>query len=333
MKNNKNIKILVVGGAGFIGSHMVKMLLELDYQVSTFDNLSSGHRDAVTGGNFFEGDLANQDDLRSVIKNNSFDCVMHFASSIEVGESIIDPKKYYRNNLINTINLLNQIIRSKIQYFIFSSTAAVYGNPKSIPISEDHIKDPINPYGNTKLMIERVLNDYRRAYDLKFISLRYFNAAGCDPDGLLGERHEPETHLIPLVLRAASGRNKSIKVFGNDYETKDGTCVRDYIHVHDICDAHIKSMRYLMDGGHSQCINLGNGSGFSVNEIIETAKKVTNKDFNIISENRRIGDPDILIADSSRAEKILNWKPIYSSLDEIVSHAWDFEKNYQVEDK
>ncbi len=333
MIDNKKIKILVVGGAGFIGSHMVKMLLDNNYNVTTFDNLSTGYRDAVIGGEFIEGDLADNQKLSEVFKDYSFNCVMHFASSIEVGESIHNPKKYYKNNLINTINLLNQLVKSDTQHIIFSSTAAIYGNPNHLPIDEDHTKNPINPYGKTKLMIENVLTDYSTAYNLKFVSLRYFNAAGCDPSGLIGERHNPETHLIPLVLKAASGRNNDIKIFGNDYDTKDGTCVRDYIHVNDICDAHIKSMEYLIQGGISQCMNLGNGSGFTVNEIIDTTKKITKKDFDVINMERRSGDPSTLVADSSLARKLLNWEPVYSDLDKIISHAWNFERKYFLKDK
>lgn len=328
MKNNEKIKILVVGGAGFIGSHMVKMLLDSKYSVTTFDNLSSGHKDAVIGGDFIEGDLANTEELKKVFEGNDFDCVMHFASYIEVGESIRNPKKYYKNNVTNTLNLLNQVVESNIKYFIFSSSAAVYGIPNAVPINEEHIKNPINPYGNSKLIIENVLADFNTAYGLTFICLRYFNAAGCDPDGLLGERHDPETHLIPLVLQAASGRRKSIQVFGSDYDTKDGTCVRDYIHVCDLCNAHVKSMQYLMNGGKSQSINLGNGSGFSVKEIIETVKKITNKKFEVTYKGRRSGDPSTLVADSTKARELLNWEPAFSSLEEIISNAWNFEKKY-----
>lgn len=328
MKNNENIKILVVGGAGYIGSHMVKMLLDSQYSVTTFDNLSSGHMDAVIGGDFIEGDLANSKELKKVFEGNAFDCVMHFASHIQVGESIQNPMKYYENNLINTLNLINQIIESNIKYFIFSSSAAVYGVPDSVPIIEEHNKNPINPYGNSKLMVENILTDFNVAYGLNFISLRYFNAAGCDPDGLLGERHDPETHLIPLVLQAASGKRKNIQVFGTDYDTSDGTCVRDYIHVCDLCEAHIKSMQYIMNGGKSQSINLGNGSGFSVKQIIETAKKVTKRDFEVVFKGRRAGDPSSLVADSSKARELLNWKPKYANLEEIIAHAWNFEEKY-----
>ena len=239
------MKILVVGGAGYIGSHMVKMLGCQGHEVITFDNLSKGYRDAVLSGEFIEGDLADKQKLDNVFASSGFDGVMHFASFIEVGESVVDPAKYYQNNVSNTQNLLDAMVKHGVNHFIFSSTAAIFGEPEYSPIDEAHPKKPINPYGRSKLMVEQMLEDYDTAYGLKFVALRYFNAAGADPDGELGERHSPESHLIPLVLQAASGRRESISVFGQDYDTPDGSCVREYIHVNDLCDVHLLALSKL----------------------------------------------------------------------------------------
>ncbi|PPD12379.1 UDP-glucose 4-epimerase GalE [Methylophilus sp.] len=319
------MRVLVVGGAGYIGSHMVKMLLDSGHDVITLDNLSSGHRDAVLGGVFVEGDLADADCLDKVFAAHKPDAVMHFASFIQVGESVRKPDIYYRNNVTNTLNLLDTMLKFDVKKFIFSSTAAVFGEPDYVPIDEAHPNRPLNPYGRSKLMIEQVLADYDKAFDFRSVCLRYFNAAGADPDGQLGERHDPETHLIPLILQAASGRRENIQVFGRDYETPDGTCIRDYIHIVDLCSAHLAALEYLVNGGTSDRFNLGNGAGFSVQEVLDAVQKVSGKSVKVIDGPRREGDPAKLVADSKRARSILNWKPVYTDLETIVLHAWQWE--------
>ena len=319
-------RILVVGGAGYIGSHMVKLLATEGYSVSTLDNLSAGYRDAVVAGEFIHTDLADRPALDRLFAEQKFDAVMHFASFIQVGESITEPAKYYENNVTNTLNLLDAMVARGIQRFIFSSSAAVYGDPHTVPIPEDHSKDPINPYGRTKWIVEQILSDYDTAYGLKSVSLRYFNAAGADPQGQLGERHEPETHLIPLVLRAASGRAPDIKVFGRDYDTPDGTCIRDYVHVEDLCSAHRLALDGLMQGRDSSAYNLGNGNGFSVAEVIAASVRVTGRNIPVTDQPRRAGDPPRLVADARRARAELNWRPQYDSLDTIIAHAWEWEQ-------
>lgn len=318
--------ILVVGGAGYIGSHMVKMLAAQGYSVTTLDNLSTGYLDAVSAGEFIQVDLADREVLATLFARQPFDAVMHFASYIQVGESVKEPAKYYANNVTNTLNLLDAMVVNGVKRFIFSSSAAVYGDPHTMPIPEDHSKNPINPYGRSKWMVEQILADYDHAYDLKSVCLRYFNAAGADPAGELGERHEPETHLIPLVLRAASGRAPDIKVFGRDYDTPDGTCIRDYVHVEDLCSAHRLAIDGLMQGSASNAYNLGNGSGFSVAEVIAAAERVTGRKIPIIDEPRRAGDPPRLVADARRAHDELGWHPQYDSLDTIIAHAWAWEQ-------
>ena len=317
--------ILVVGGAGYIGSHMVKLLLECGHEVTTLDNLSTGHADAVLGGELIKGDLADREFLRTVFSNRRFDAVMHFASSIEVGESVTDPAKYYRNNVANTLNLLDSMVQAGVRQFIFSSTAAVYGLPRETPIGETHPTEPLNPYGRTKLVVERALEDYERAYGLKSVCFRYFNAAGADPSGKLGERHDPESHLIPRVLQAASGRLAEFKVFGTDYETPDGTCIRDYVHVSDLCNAHLAGLDHLFRTRQSHRFNLGNGNGYSVKEVIETAHRITGRTFPVQYGPRRAGDPPRLVADSALARRDLGWKPRYPELRTIIEHAWKFE--------
>lgn len=317
--------ILVVGGAGYIGSHMVKRLGQVGYNVTTLDNLSSGHHDAVLAGEFAHGDIADRQLLDALFRRKRFDAVMHFASFIQVGESVQHPAKYYQNNVANTLNLLNAMQTFGVSQFIFSSTAATFGEPQYTPIDEQHPQQPINPYGRTKLVIEKVLADYDVAYGLKSVCLRYFNAAGADPDGELGERHDPETHLIPLVLQAASGRRQHISVFGRDYDTPDGTCIRDYIHITDLCEAHWLAVESLMNGGASQAYNLGNGNGFSVQEVINTAHEVTGREIKVVDAPRREGDPARLVADARLAREKLGWKPKYADLATIVEHAWKFE--------
>lgn len=318
-------KILVVGGAGYIGSHMVKSLLLAGHEVVTLDDLSTGYRDAVMGGVFIQGSLADRSLLSEIFSNNPFDAVMHFASFIQVGESVSEPAKYFRNNLINTLNLLETMVEHDVKCFIFSSTAAIYGEPQYVPIDELHPKAPINPYGASKWMVEQILADFDRAYGLKSVCLRYFNAASSDPDGRLGERHDPETHLIPLVLQAASGRRPNVTVYGDDYDTPDGTCIRDYIHVTDLCQAHLLALQQLWSGGQSTAYNLGNGQGFSVAEVIETARVVTGRKICIVNAKRRNGDPARLVADSKRARELLGWKPQYADLATIIEHAWKWE--------
>lgn len=319
------MRVLVVGGAGYIGSHMVKMLLAAGHEVITLDNLSSGHRDAVLGGTFVEGDLADIHCLNSVFKQYAPEAVMHFASFIQVGESVRKPDIYYRNNVTNTLNLLDVMHQYGVSKFIFSSTAAVFGEPDYVPIDEAHPNRPLNPYGRSKLMIEQVLADYDKAFGLRSVCLRYFNAAGADPEGQLGERHDPETHLIPLILQAASGRRQSIQVFGRDYDTPDGTCIRDYIHIVDLCSAHLAALEYLTKGGESNRFNLGNGEGFSVQEVITAVQQVSGKAVTVVNGPRREGDPARLVADSTRARNALMWQPKFTDLETIVAHAWQWE--------
>lgn len=321
--------ILVVGGAGYIGSHMVKMLLQKGYHPVTFDNLSTGYRDAVLGGDFVLGDLADRAALDKLFTEYFFDGVMHFASFIQVGESVQKPDKYYRNNVINTLNLLDSMIAHKVKNFIFSSSAAIFGEPHYVPIDEKHPKNPINPYGLSKWIIEQILSDYDNAYRLKSVCLRYFNAAGADPDGELGERHIPETHLIPLVLEVAAKQREHITIFGQDYNTPDGTCVRDYIHINDLCQAHLLALEQLIAGAGSSAYNLGNGTGFSVKQVIDIAQEVTGKNITIIMGNRREGDPAHLVADSQLAKKMLKWQPQYAELSTIISHAWQYRISHK----
>jgi len=319
------MKILVVGGAGYIGSHMVKQLLRSGHDVVTLDDLSTGYRDAVLGGSFIQGSIADRPLLDRVFVEHRFDAVFHFASFIQVGESVAQPAKYYANNLANTLNLLDAMIRHQVKHFIFSSSAAIFGEPRNIRIDENHPVAPINPYGASKAMVEQILRDYDRAYGLKSVSLRYFNACGADPEGELGERHDPETHLIPLALQAVSGRRESLTVYGRDYDTPDGTCIRDYVHVCDLCDAHLLALVYLQDGAVSNAFNLGNGDGFSVQQVIDTISIVTGKTVPVINGPRRPGDPARLVADASKANKTLGWIPRYGDLDVIVSHAQAWE--------
>lgn len=318
----------MVGGAGYIGSQMVRMLLEADYDVVTFDNLSFGHREAVGGGEFFEGDLADRQALQRLFApqtGKKFDAVMHFAAFAFVGESVLDPAKYYRNNVSNTINLLDTMVEHDVRNFIFSSTCAIFGEPQRNPIDESHPQAPINPYGRTKLMVEQALRDYDRAYGLKSACLRYFNAAGADPLGRIGEFHEPETHLIPLVLQTALGKRPEITVFGRDYDTPDGTCIRDYVHIVDLCQAHLLALEQLQRGSPSSAYNLGNGTGFSVQEVIDAAKRVTGRSIRVVDGPRREGDPARLVGDSRLARDVLGWRPQFAELATILEHAWKWE--------
>lgn len=320
-----SIHVLVTGGAGYIGSHMVKMLVKKGYQPVILDNLITGHKKTILDAKFIHADLNNKIILRQIFQQYRFQAVFHFASFIQVEESHFNPQKYYQNNLVNTLNLLEIMLENQVKYLIFSSSAAVYGEPQYTPIDIYHPKKPMSAYGKSKWMIEKILQDYDLAYGLRYAALRYFNAAGADPDGELGECHEPETHLIPLIMQAASGRRENIKIYGNDYETPDGSCIRDYIHVTDLCQAHYLAFEFLKTKDRSAIYNLGNGKGFSVQEVIHVAKKITNKNIPIIISPRRLGDPAVLIADSTLAKAELAWQPQYNSLDTIIEHAWNWE--------
>jgi UDP-glucose 4-epimerase len=319
------MEVLVTGGAGFIGSHMVKMLATRGYSVVTLDDLSAGFRDAVLAGEFVHGSLHDIAGLDALFSAHTFDAVIHFAGSIVVSESVRDPSKYYRNNLVATLNLLDAMRKHGVGKLIFSSTAAIFGMPQYVPIDEGHPKAPINPYGMSKWMIENVLLDYERAYGFHSVALRYFNAAGAAPDGELGERHNPETHLIPLAIRAANGALPALTVFGSDYDTPDGTCIRDYIHIVDICEAHLLALDHLARGGGSRAYNLGNGEGYSVRQVIEIVERVSGNKVPVHYGDRREGDPPRLVADSSRIRQDWGWIPRYSELEMIVAHAWRWE--------
>ena len=320
------MKILVVGGAGYIGSHMVNLLSRQGCRVVVLDDLSAGHRDAVHDAELLVASLADRLTLEKVFRMHKFDAVMHFASFIEVGRSVRDPAAYYRNNLVNTLNLLDAMVANDVRRIVFSSTAAIFGAPESVPIDERHREAPINPYGQSKLMVERVLADYEKAYGLQSVCLRYFNAAGADAEAGLGERHDPETHLIPLVLQAAAGRRESVAIFGNDYDTPDGTCIRDYIHVLDLCDAHLLALHRLLSGKSGGRYNLGNGLGYSVRQVIDTARAVSGRDIAVRHEPRRPGDPARLVADSTLARTVLGWKPQRAALERIIADAWLWEQ-------
>jgi UDP-glucose 4-epimerase len=318
----KALKILVVGGCGYIGTHMVQALIRAGHHPITLDNLSTGHRNLLPGGAFIEGSIADTALLDQIFSSEPIDAVMHFAALIEVGESVLDPLKYYRNNFSDTVNLMAAMIRHDVKRFIFSSSAAVYGEPVYTPIDEAHALNPTSPYGETKLWVEKMLASCEAAHGLRAICLRYFNAAGADESGLLGERHEPESHLIPLVLEAARGKRANIRIFGTDYPTPDGTCIRDYIHVNDLVAAHLLAVQALMDGCGSQAYNLGNSRGISVREIIETAQRVSGRPIQIIEDQRRQGDPAVLVAESVKIKQDLNWQPRYESLEDIIRTAW-----------
>lgn len=324
--------ILVVGGCGYIGSHMVKQLARAGNKVVVLDNLSTGFRELAKYGELVVGDLGDVDLLERLFREHSFDGVMHFAANSLVGESVVEPSKYYRNNVGNTMGLLDVMVRHDVRHFIFSSTAATFGEPERSPIDERHPQAPINPYGASKLMVEQILSDYAHAYGLNSVSLRYFNACGADPEGELGECHDPETHLIPLILQAASGRRESITVFGRDYATEDGTCVRDYIHIEDLCSAHALALSMILENGTSGALayNLGNGQGFSVQQVIDVVKSVVARDgcsLKVEEGDRRPGDPAVLVADAARAKEELGWRPAFADLEKIVGHAWQWEKH------
>lgn len=322
--------ILVTGGAGYIGSHAVLALKRADYGVVILDNLVYGHRDLVEKVLQVElvvGDTNDRLLLDQLFAKHDIAAVMHFSAYAYVGESVTDPGKYYRNNVVGTLTLLEAMQAAAIKSFVFSSTCATYGVPKTVPIPEDHPQNPINPYGATKLMVERILADFDVAYSLKSVCFRYFNAAGADPAGLLGEDHNPETHLIPLVLMTALGKRESVSIFGTDYATADGTCIRDYIHVSDLADAHVLGLEYLLQGGTSAFFNLGNGNGFSVRQVIDAARAVTGREIKVVESDRRPGDPPILVGSSDRARNTLGWKPQYPEIEKIMSHAWQWHQS------
>ncbi len=319
-------KILVAGGAGYIGSHVAQYLRRCGRDVVVLDDLSGGFRDAVRGDCLVEGNIGDRALLERIFAEHSITAVMNFASFIEVGASMKDPSSYYRNNVGKTLELLDGMARHGVAHLVFSSTAAIFGNPEYTPIDEAHPKAPVSPYGRSKWLIEQLLPDYEQAYGLKSVCLRYFNAAGANPDGSLGERHEPETHLIPLVLQAASGRRDAIHIFGTDYPTPDGTCIRDYIHVEDLARAHLKALEYLESGASSAAFNLGNGHGFSIREVVDTVRHVTGRGVKVIETDRRLGDPPVLLANSALARSVLGWIPEFAELQTIVAHAWAWEQ-------
>lgn len=318
------MSILICGGAGYIGSNINKLLTQKGYDTIVFDNLVYGHREFVKWGRFIQGDLSDTAAIDKVFEEHKIDAVFHFAAYAYVGESVKEPAKYYHNNVTCTLNLLEAMRKHGCDKIIFSSTCATYGIPETVPITEDMPQNPINPYGATKLMVERIFKDYAAAYGLKFAVLRYFNAAGADPDGEIGEWHNPETHLIPLVLDAASGARESIKVFGTDYPTPDGTCIRDYIHVYDLATAHLLALEHLNRGGKSDFFNLGNTKGTSVLEVIDAVKQVTGKEFRVDYDPRRPGDPPMLVGSSEKAVSVLGWEPKYADIESIVTHAWNW---------
>lgn len=325
--------ILVTGGAGYIGSHAVLALKDQGYSVVILDNLVYGHLDLVKNAlqvDLIVGDTCDRALLDDIFNTYSIAAVMHFAAYAYVGESVEQPGKYYRNNVLGTLTLLEAMVAAGVTQFVFSSTCASYGIPQSVPIPENHPQVPINPYGQSKLMVEQILRDFDHAYGLRSVIFRYFNAAGADPQGRVGEDHNPETHLIPLVLLTALGQRPSLSIFGTDYDTPDGTCIRDYIHVTDLAEAHVLGLKYLQKGHPSNTFNLGNGNGFSVREVITIAKAVTDREIPIVESDRRPGDPPVLVGSSQKAQEQLGWQPRYADLSQIVSHAWQWhQKRHQ----
>jgi UDP-glucose 4-epimerase len=311
---------------------VVKTLLNQGHQVVTLDNLQKGYREAVTGGKFIEADLADQKLLNEIMQENEIEAVIHLAADSLVGESMEKPGKYYRNNFANGINLLEAMVNNEVKNIVFSSTAAVYGEPDEIPIKENNQTEPTNTYGESKLFFEKALNRYDQIHGINFVSLRYFNAAGADPEGEIGEAHDPETHLIPIVLQTALGIRDKIYIFGDDYPTRDGSCIRDYIHVNDLAAAHVLAVEALAEGKESSIYNLGNGEGYSVKEVIDTVKEVTGRDFEVEVSERRAGDPAVLIASSDKIQQELNWEPEYPELEKIISTAWKWHKSGSFEE-
>jgi UDP-arabinose 4-epimerase len=324
------MNVLVTGGAGYIGSHACKALFRAGYHPIAYDNLVYGHEWAVKWGPFEQGDICDRQRLEEVLIKYQPVAIMHFAAYAYVGESVDDPGKYYRNNVAGALTLLEAMRDHAIDKFIFSSSCATYGVPATVPIPEDHPQEPINPYGASKLMVERMLQDFDAAHGLRSISLRYFNAAGADPQGEIGEEHDPETHLIPLVLDAAAGKRPHITIFGDDYDTQDGSCIRDYIHVTDLANAHVLALQALESGATTTAYNLGNGKGFSVKEVIDTARQVSGCDIPVKTGPRRAGDPPRLIGDATRISQELGWVPQFAALDAIIRTAWDWHQNTSI---
>ena len=320
--------ILIVGGAGYIGSYMAKYLAQHGYTPIVLDNLICGHKQAVKYGPFIEGSMEDRGTLDRIFSDHAVAAVMHFAAFCYVGESVEEPAKYYRNNIANTLILLDAMLKKGIDKFIFSSSCSIYGEPVEVPITEAHPKAPINPYGRTKLVVEHMLEDFGHAYGLKSIPLRYFNAAGADPQGELGEDHHPETHLIPLVLKTALGQRPQVDVFGNDYPTPDGTCVRDYIHIEDLAQAHLLALERLLSGSPPEAYNLGNAKGHSVKQVIDTARRITGKEIPVRFVARRPGDPAVLVSSSEKATRDLGWKPRFPELETIIETAWRWHKDH-----
>lgn len=329
-------EILIVGGAGYIGSHMGKYLHKKGLKPVVLDNLSLGHREAVKWGPLYEGELNDKKLLDEIFESHDIKAVMHFAAFCYVGESVTQPLKYYQNNVAATLGLLSSMLDHNIDKLIFSSTCATYGEPDKLPISESENQQPINPYGRSKLMMENILDDLDTAHDMKSVCLRYFNAAGADPEGELGEDHDPETHLLPLVLRTALGQQQKLTVFGNDYPTEDGTCIRDYIHITDLAQAHYLALRHLLARGNSKKYNLGNGSGYSILDAITTANRITGKDIEYVFADRRPGDPAVLVGSAEKAIRELGWKPEFNTLETILETAWNwhcrFPEGYKTRD-
>ncbi len=321
------MSILVVGGAGYIGSHVNKMLARKGFDTVVLDNLVYGHEEAVVAGEFVQGDTANKDDIRKAFEGRDIEAVFHFANYAYVGESCLDPEKYYINNISNTLNLLAVMREQGCNKIIFSSSCSTYGVPERVPITEDLPQRPMSPYASTKLMIEMILKDYARAYGLRYVGFRYFNACGADPEGEIGESHTPETHLIPITLDVASGLRDEMMVFGNDYNTPDGTNIRDYVHVLDLAEAHIAALDYFDRGGENDFFNIGTEKGFSNLEIIEAVKRVTGRDFPVVITDRRPGDPDILVGSSEKARRVLGWVPKYSDIETVIETAWKWHEN------
>jgi UDP-arabinose 4-epimerase len=316
------LKVLVTGGAGYIGSHTAKALALAGYEPVVFDNLRAGHEWAVRWGPLVYGDLADREAISAALAAHRVAAVIHFAAHAYVGESVAEPRKYFRNNVANTLNLLDAMLDAGVGHLVFSSSCATYGEPVRLPMAEDHPQSPVNPYGESKLFVERVLRWYETAYDLRWMALRYFNAAGADPDGEIGEDHDPETHLIPLAILAALGRRGELEVFGADYDTPDGTAIRDYVHVTDLADAHVRALHHLLDRGRPMALNLGTGTGSSVREIIREVERAGGRSVPVRNAGRRAGDPAVLLADALRARETLGWAHPHSSLDTIVETAW-----------
>jgi UDP-glucose 4-epimerase len=321
------MNVLVVGGAGYIGSHAVAKLIAEGHKVVVFDNLSRGHAEAVPAGTLVQGDLNDSALVEKTLRDNAIDVVMHFAAFAEVGESVKDPASYYQNNVVAALSLLEAMRRADVKRLVFSSTTATYGQPDKVPIAETTPQNPINPYGFTKLVIERALADYAHAYGFAYAALRYFNAAGAHPDGNIGEHHEPESHLIPIVLQVALGQREHITIFGDDYPTPDGTCIRDYIHVEDLADAHLRALERL-EPGKGICVNLGTGKGISVREIIDACREVTGHEIPVVMGARRAGDPAELIADARLASELLDWKAKYTDVRDVVETAWRWHQSH-----